>query len=143
MKVLIAFLLFSTLLFSCNDHDEEPMPTATGTYSGTYSGYVSPSVVSGTCKADLAEKDSKISGTVVFSPNIFFSGFPGTSSSFPILGNLKLEGDTVYTVSGTISIGSGIGDVPFGGRVSKDKKKIEMFCNPAPVFNLKWNLTKD
>lgn len=141
MKILIIFLLFSTVLLSCSDQDE-PLPTSTGSYSGTYTGYVSPGFVSGTCKGDLVEKDSKISGTIVFSPNIF-SGFPGTSSSIPISGTMKMEGDTVYAVSGTISIGSGVGDIPFGGTVSKDKRTIKMSCNPAPVFNLKWTLTKN
>jgi hypothetical protein len=140
MKILIVFLLFSTVLLSCSDHGE--LPTSTGSYSGTYTGYVSPSLVSGTCKGDLVEKDSKISGIIVFSPNIF-SGFAGTSSSFPISGTLKMDGDTVYAVSGTISIGSGVGDIPFGGTVSKDKRTIKMSCNPAPVFNLKWTLAKN
>lgn len=141
MKVLIIFVQISLLLFSCKDN-EEPTPSATGTYTGTYTGYVSPTAIAGTCKGDIVEKDSKITGTLVFSPNIF-SGLAGTFSSLPISGTLKMMGDTGYAVNGTISVGSGVGDIPFAGTVSKDKKTTEMSCNPAPVFNLKWSLKKE
>ena len=140
MKALVVFLLFSLLLFSCNEN-VEPAPLATGSYSGTYTGHVSPNAVSGTCKVDLVEKDSKISGTLVFSPNVF-SGSTGTSS-LPISGTLKMDGDTVYAVNGTISVGSGVGDVGVGGTISKDKKTLKMSCYAAAAFNLKWTLKKD
>ena len=140
MKALVVFLLFSMLLFSCNEN-VEPAPLATGSYSGTFTGHVSPNAVSGTCKVDLVEKDSKISGTLVFSPNVF-AATTGTSS-FPISGTLTMQGDTVYAVGGTISVGSGVGDQGFGGTISKDKKTITMSCWAAAAFNLKWNLKKN
>lgn len=139
MKNLLISLLVSALLLACNEK-EAPVPTATGTYEGTYSGYVSPTAVAGNCTGDLVEKDSELSGTLVFTPNIF--GNPGTVSSFPVSGTLKMLGDTVYGVNGTISIGSGIGTIPLAGSISLDKKTIKMSCSPAPVFNLKWTLTR-
>ncbi len=142
MKVLSVFLLVIMVFSSCTDDHEEPSPTTTGSYSGTFTGYVSPTFVSGNCKGDFVEKDSKISGVCVFSPNVF-NGFAATSLSFPVTATLKMEGDSIYGINGTISIGMGIGDVPLAGTVSKDKKTIKMSCNPAIVFNLKWTLIKD
>ena len=128
MKNLALIFWVGIVLFSCKK-EEEPAPTATGSYTGTFSGYVSPESVSGACRANFVETNGKLTGTI----------YTGSTGEYPFTGAI-----TDNRISGEITLRQfGSSPFPCGGTITVDRKTIELSINPAPVLNLKWVLTKD